>query len=1133
LKIRWYWLLLANNVGFMIREYQVISLLNGWQMKVIISYVAIMLTMLMVLWEVWRFSRVRAIAPKTIDQVLDMLILPLNYGMFCSLCVRILVLQDSKENRHMVTAVIDSADIWESWALWSVLELFVLVTEISAKRERADDQEYLATIKAFKTLSVQGVKAFFLILVTFISADILVKGVLGPSFPTLCYWFYKDCMTCEDWYELHINPVAQSIIYIMCSFALIFVFTFERMFSDFLHCIEPYWKFWGVKLVVSVTYFQWLVLNYCLQLPSRETYTLHCFLCCIEMPLLSLLHATCAYPYKKEWLEQLKKLLKESGVDEEDEPVNAIQDEERVDDSGEVPLATHAEGINQEEGASESQSPDVAASASESTSFTISPQRQEKKMQCCSIFIYLLIWIGCCYGATSLIFFVIPPQKDLVQADPLYTFTCSDQDLGHLVEKHSDWHMVLPANGSGQLHIPGTAGAWLPLCGSTAATCALGYTGSPQISCTASGSYTWSGACNLVDCGPPPKYPHAAVDSFQRVWKAGDVVKYKCDKGYKGGVKAICGKLGNYTFQGSCAEIVCGAPPPVHNATPHTQPNATTWKDGVQITYQCDAGYRGKPVATCGDDSVWTLTGSCQILCGTPPIIPHSTDEFDRNESDHIPVGKRLLYKCVEGFGGQPVAICDEKGQYRQEGDCHRVCKVPPHVQHGNAKIDRIPTTGFRIGENVTYWCDAGYGGEPFATCSEDGSWHFQEAADRCTYLGCGSLDQFLTENVSASWQKAMTRSKVLNFTASDYGDAVFFKCNPGYSGSPFATCKHGNWTFTGECMVACGPPPPIDHSTPSFNLTRAQQGWTVGMQVVYKCELGYGGEPIADCTLSGDAGSWTFRGAEKCIDDGCGSLEDYLTKKNKNWREVMEVAERINMTSSDYGDVVFFRCRPGYGGKPLATCSNGTWRMTAACTPFPTSRGCRCKTDWTFCKGSWFGTGCQRWHGCTVRTLDDSYGWCEVQEGSCQQGSTPAWDYCAEGSNDARWAPEYVPNIGPSMRVRLLLVLVLCMILVLLGFCLHRIVKAHRQHQPPINDSTSSFNTTSTRGHSGVSLPHLEEAAPLESANPRGDDSTSSFNVSRRSASLSHPAETSPALMASETAESASPDREQLAETP
>ena len=43
---------------------------------------------------------------------------------------------------------------------------------------------------------------------------------------------------------------ASAVNFILCSFALAFVFTFEHTFNEYLHRIGPFWKFWGVKGVV-------------------------------------------------------------------------------------------------------------------------------------------------------------------------------------------------------------------------------------------------------------------------------------------------------------------------------------------------------------------------------------------------------------------------------------------------------------------------------------------------------------------------------------------------------------------------------------------------------------------------------------------------------------------------------------------------------------------------------------------------------------------------------------------------------------------------------------------------------------------------------------------------------------------
>ncbi|CAE6930513.1 unnamed protein product [Symbiodinium sp. CCMP2456] len=109
---------------------------------------------------------------------------------------------------------------------------------------------------------------FILLLATLV--EVIFKGILAPSMPTVCYWVYKKCENCNVWYDMNFYQSTQGIIYILCSFALIFVVAFERVFQDYLHGIQPYWKFWGVKIVVSVTYFQWLLFKYGFQMHEEE-----------------------------------------------------------------------------------------------------------------------------------------------------------------------------------------------------------------------------------------------------------------------------------------------------------------------------------------------------------------------------------------------------------------------------------------------------------------------------------------------------------------------------------------------------------------------------------------------------------------------------------------------------------------------------------------------------------------------------------------------------------------------------------------------------------------------------------------------------------------------------------------------
>jgi hypothetical protein len=220
------------------------------------------------------------------------------------------------------------------------------------------------------------------------------------------------------------------------------------------------------------------------------------------------------------------------------------------------------------------------------------------------------------------------------------------------------------------------------------------------------------------------------------------------------------------------------------------------------------------------------------------------------------------------------------------------------------------------------------------------------------------------------------------------------------------------------------------------------------GMRVVYRCDVGYGGSPTAYCSTQG---TWEFVGANRCVDLGCGPLDQFLSHSDQAWHDKMHVHGTINFTSRENGDVIILQCHPGFVGKPLATCANGQWRLTDSCSPYATSLGCACKTEWTVCRG-WMGSNCQKWHGCTVPALGegDSYAWCELQKASCPTGAgllgrRPSWDYCAAASDNITWSPQPVADMGPSGQARLLIIGCLCIGISVLALRLYRLAKAQR----------------------------------------------------------------------------------------
>ncbi|CAK0832141.1 unnamed protein product [Prorocentrum cordatum] len=252
---RWYWVYLSGQAGLLLREAFVINTMvldphrpeTGWCWEVIVSNAASWIVLLANWAEVRRFALVRNmdVPHKPIDQVMDMLLLPSNYCFFCNLIVRLIRLQSGSRFSHEDTqslahTVIASAELWEAWALWSVLELFVTVVNSNVRRtvtvERSHDAHYLDTISGYQRLSIQGVQVWVLMLSGAITSEVVVKGVVALYMPTLCHQGLSifegtGCESCAEWYDKNIGTASMCVIYLLCSFAIAFVMYFEDAFK--------------------------------------------------------------------------------------------------------------------------------------------------------------------------------------------------------------------------------------------------------------------------------------------------------------------------------------------------------------------------------------------------------------------------------------------------------------------------------------------------------------------------------------------------------------------------------------------------------------------------------------------------------------------------------------------------------------------------------------------------------------------------------------------------------------------------------------------------------------------------------------------------------------------------------------
>lgn len=731
---KWYWFYLAGLVGLMVRELVVVWELSGEQMprlEITVAVVSCWLTLIFITSEVSSFSARRDSAPGAIDRVLDMVLLPLSYGFLCAVAVRVEVLQSGLGNHAMASATIECADIWEAWALWSVLQLFVEVVDARAKKMALDTKKevtrahkesqrlsggggggalglpsatnattplvqqsneggsptssrvssapsdvteerenhakhYLQVVLAFKHLSLSGVQAWVYSLVLANTLSIMVKGVIAPQYPTLCYWYYKSCKSCYQYYEDELYPIVYYIMFTLCCFAIAFVVAFERGFQEYLHVVQPYWKFWGVKVIVSVTYFQSTVISYLISSKSDQ-FVYNSLLCCVEMPLLAIFHSRCAYPNSGEWLEEMIKAAPKHW-----EKQNEFDEVDEDEENGNVEMsAPNPDGAPQ------------AALVHSPTQAQALPVQVRSKRRCCLHFFGgTTVAIIVCGATTLFLLWAQPPQTDATSGNiNMFSF----MQIPNISCTFNSWDDVLRAGQARASSIVVPSGfaslRSVAYCDSVLFECASGYTGDPKFTCEPlAANFSLDGGCRPTKCPPPALHlAHSELNlsdsEILRDWHTNETVYYLCDQCYSGSPSRTC--LANATWaalgEADCVPSNCTTPPSLAHAAIAGLNQSSCYTFGQAVSYQCDPGFIGNPTAICGASGRWRILGneSCKPLgCrNLEQFLDNRTDGQWRQTSDALGVnvsdaqdfvdGTVVSLRCKTGYQGDTVfATC-------------------------------------------------------------------------------------------------------------------------------------------------------------------------------------------------------------------------------------------------------------------------------------------------------------------------------------------------------------------------------------------------------------------------------------------------------------------------------------------
>lgn len=486
-----------------------------------------------------------------------------------------------------------------------------------------------------------------------------------------------------------------------------------------------------------------------------------------------------------------------------------------------------------------------------------------------------------------------------------------------------------------------------------AARCNSGYvadSGTGIYTCAASGQWTGSLTCRLVDCGNTPQ---TLSDNVVADCSGGDTrfmqqaCQASCAPGFEpatGDGVYTCQADGQWTGALTCKRLDCG------DTIPNLDPNAvpvtcsgdtqfagdacrTTCKEGYEPVSVFDTG-----VFTCGTSGQWAGRLECQrITCGATPAMLSPQVSPVGGACVDVKFESTCNVECAPGYvtaTGSPSYTCQADGSYTGSFSCRRLsCGGAITTLDSNARVANRACSSPLFGDACEAECVEGYVpalGSTTYVCGADGQW---QGNLQCARRDCGVRIPQLTADALPS-QRVEDAFQPDVCSTSLFGDVCSGACQEGYelaSGSFVFTCNAmGNWEGDFACRgVDCGAeiqtlgPNAISGNCSLAGSTRFGDGALCGAS----CEEGYVVESGSAAYTCGADGQW--QGDLTCTPVDCGAKPSDVSDN---------VVVECTGDTRFKGDACQAQCAPGYisaTGDGIYTCqANGEWAGSLTCQP-------------------------------------------------------------------------------------------------------------------------------------------------------------------------------------------------------
>ncbi len=502
--------------------------------------------------------------------------------------------------------------------------------------------------------------------------------------------------------------------------------------------------------------------------------------------------------------------------------------------------------------------------------------------------------------------------------------------------------------------------------------------------------------CREILCGPPQLSDSFTSDSpglFQRKYKVGNTINYRCNKGWviEGSARAECLINRTWSSQPTCRMITC---PTVNVSNAEvTTADPSTKKLGVntEIEITCHEGFvvRGVRSLRCLENGTWDAAPpECDRVECPAPLVQNARISAVSRELRFF-FGDPLYVECAVGYElqGSSELHCRADGTWSGIVPvCNIVNCTSPVIPNGYVTNNRA-SVSYR--QTISMKCDMGYTmkGPEVLNCTADGTWSDDIPVCGMVFCKTPSIEQgqIFTQNEAHSLQ---------SLPELPFNQTITIACSLGYelAGSSSLTCLHtGYWSKSSPiCNRKRCTDPTVAHGIIMGNRIQVQEGYGFGDSAKFSCEEGFellGAEeiicqpngtwssPFPECrVLSCSAAPSAIQNAaivsyppildnnytyatrvQVTCERGFRLIGDseIACGPQGQWSGIMPVCHRLLCANPDipfgsalgmypnqgsqttqfsFGHVVTFRCQPGFelhGVSALGCQEDGTWNAS------------------------------------------------------------------------------------------------------------------------------------------------------------------------------------------------------------